>query len=427
MANVTFNLREPNSNAKTAIYCVLRYNGKRVKIPSKISVNPNEWSTAKQKVKQSYGSSYADLNATLERYGTTSNGLYNTFVKENKREPEPKEIKTIIVNELHGSKDNGVTIPKEFYSYVEYFAKQQSNAFNKNTGRKISKVTIQNYQNLANKLKEFEVNTNTPITFKSISLTFYSDFISYLENQNYNLNTIGKFIKGIKTILNDATANGSNTNMIFKSTKFIVPKEQTTEIYLNKEQLKELENLDLSDNKRLDNARNLILVLCYSGQRYQSLRDVLNPNNSDGTFITIKQGKTSKDVVIPIFPPLRKILDNTNKLQVLSNVRLNLYIKEVCKMLPSFNILHEVEKTKGGKKIVSKVPFYSLVCTHTGRRTFATNFYNDKYDLSMIMAVTGHTKESTFLNYVRTTKQEHAQRMLKKYNEDVKRQNLKIA
>lgn len=45
------------------------------------------------------------------------------------------------------------------------------------------------------------------------------------------------------------------------------------------------------------------------------------------------------------------------------------------------------------------------LCTHTARRSFATNFFDDGVPVQELMAVTGHTTEAAFYNYVRSKKE----------------------
>lgn len=43
---------------------------------------------------------------------------------------------------------------------------------------------------------------------------------------------------------------------------------------------------------------------------------------------------------------------------------------------------------------------YELICAHDLRRSFATNYFS-KVETPILMQITGHSKESNFLKYVR--------------------------
>ena len=83
-----------------------------------------------------------------------------------------------------------------------------------NTGKPYSKATIQVYKNTLQRLKDFQSNRKRPIDFKTIDLDFYTDFTEYLSKRlKLSTNTIGKDVKTLKTVLNEATERGINTNL----------------------------------------------------------------------------------------------------------------------------------------------------------------------------------------------------------------------
>jgi hypothetical protein len=118
-------------------------------------------------------------------------------------------------------------------------------------------------------------------------------------------NIIVKQVKILKGILNDATSNDINHNLKYKSNKLKVLKEETIQIYLNPEKIQLLIDLDLSENNNLSNCMDLFVTLCFTGQRYQSLRDLVDPENRDDKFIRLKQQKTNQRIVIPIPPQIK--------------------------------------------------------------------------------------------------------------------------
>ena len=52
---------------------------------------------------------------------------------------------------------------------------------------------------------------------------------------------------------------------------------------------------------------------------------------------------------------------------------------------------------KSGKEISVKRKKFEMITSHTARRSFATNMYHRGISPVMIMSITGHKKESTFL------------------------------
>ena len=136
--------------------------------------------------------------------------------------------------------------------------------------------------------------------------------------------------------------------------------------------------------------------------------------NIQKEFITIKTQKTSTKVPIPYHPLVREILEkykgitNNSLPPSVSNSKMNLYIKEVCERIKILNKDVEVTKSKGGLEVISKQEKYTLVSTHTMRRSFASNLYDAKISVADIMSVTGHKTEAQFFKYIRREKVEGA-------------------
>ena len=68
-------------------------------------------------------------------------------------------------------------------------------------------------------------------------------------------------------------------------------------------------------------------------------------------------------------------------------------------------------KYKNGMLINMDILKYHLVTTHTARRSGATNMYLAGVPTLDIMKITGHRTESSFLTYIKVTKQETAEKL----------------
>ena len=142
-------------------------------------------------------------------------------------------------------------------------------------------------------------------------------------------------------------------------------------------------------------------------------------NGTKGDYIYKKTYKTQTDVIIPIHPQVKKILDKNDSSfpYKISDQKFNNYIKEVCKKVGLINLISGSKKVAiehKGKKIYRKqlgnYPKYQLVSSHICRRSFATNFYG-KTDTLTIMKITGHKTEKQFLDYIKTTSMEYAEKL----------------
>ena len=93
--------------------------------------------------------------------------------------------------------------------------------------------------------------------------------------------------------------------------------------------------------------------------------------------------------------------------------KLNKHFKEIGK-LANINdlIMGRIQENKRGVKKLR--PKYKYISTHIGRRSFASNHYG-KIPTPIIMKVTGHSKESTFLTYINQSDDSHIDTFLKFY------------
>ena len=90
--------------------------------------------------------------------------------------------------------------------------------------------------------------------------------------------------------------------------------------------------------------------------------------------------------------------------------KLNENIKTICN-IAKINTPTEIEEIIGGKKVKTVKPKYEMVASHTARRTGATLMYKAGVPTIAIMKITGHKKESTFLKYIKVSKEETAEKL----------------
>jgi integrase len=79
--------------------------------------------------------------------------------------------------------------------------------------------------------------------------------------------------------------------------------------------------------------------------------------------------------------------------------------------MTEIRVIDENEKEKIiHRKKFGKYPKYELVSSHVCRRSFATNLYG-KIDTLTIMKITGHKTEKQFLEYIKITPKEYAEKL----------------
>jgi integrase len=435
MAKFNFNLRNPQTDikeakqVKTPVNFLIRWDNQKLVYPTGLTILPKDWENDKSKGKKYQRAKptliqHSEFNSSLLRIETIADKAFNRFVNENNRQPNINECRELLNKALNTKKDTKTT----FFEYFDKFINESKLKVNERTNKKYSAGTISIYNTALNHLKEYAKTKRKRIDFDTIDLDFYYDYTNYLtKEKKFGENNKGKLIKVIKTVLNDATERGVNTNLSYKSKRFRVVSEDVENIYLDENELELLYNFDLSNNKRLEKVRDLFYIGCNTGLRFSDLRQITKENIIDGQ-LHVKTVKTNDSIVIPL---KKEIFDIMNKYEgafpsVLSNQKMNEYIKEVCKGIENFKTKVEITQVKNGLKVSEKIEKYKLISTHTARRSFATNCYKKNIPSIVIMGVTGHKTESSFLKYIKINSKEKANILEMYLNKDKQNNNLKV-
>ena len=183
-------------------------------------------------------------------------------------------------------------------------------------------------------------------------------------------------------------------------------------IYLTPTEIKEISNLDLKINLKLDRVRDMFIIGCYTGLRFSDIINIKPEHINDG-MIEITQVKTKEKVAIPMTKEVERLLSKyNNSLHKISNQKFDDYLYDVVTKCEGLEIEVTKKTIQGGKQIVIKKPKYEFVTSHTARRSFATNEYMAKgLSVHDIMSITGHKTEKSFYKYIRQTPKENAERV----------------
>ena len=100
-------------------------------------------------------------------------------------------------------------------------------------------------------------------------------------------------------------------------------------------------------------------------------------------------------------PIVIKLLENEFPRKV-SQVLFNKQIKALYMMAGIDELVSGFKNNpKTRRKKIVNAPKYEFVTSHIMRRSFASNYYG-KIETPLLMNITGHSKESTFLTYIGT-------------------------
>ena len=219
--------------------------------------------------------------------------------------------------------------------------------------------------------------------------------------------TIEKKLGYLRWFLNWATDRGYNTNLDYKKFHPTLKMTQRKVIYLTKEEIARVRDLELSESQAyLDPIRDIFLFCCFSGLRHS---DVNNLRRSDvkGDHIEVTTVKTADSISIELNKVTKAILEkykdtpfkDGKALPNYTNQAMNRDIKELCRLA---GIDEEIRVTtyKGNVRTDKIQPKWELVGTHTGRRTFIVNALSMGITPNVVMKWTGHSDYKAMKPYI---------------------------
>ena len=296
---------------------------------------------------------------------------------------------------------------------------------NSKGGIGLSKSRIQAYKRLKILFSEFQKNKN--IRLIQLNSMLLNEFRSWLlTDNNYSAVYSNKKIADLRVVCRNAKSKGLPLPIDFYSFKLGEIKTYDDDedvVYLNKNELEQIEEINLK-SEALANARKWLIIACYIGQRGRDLLKVADAKvfqkKEDGNLIIeLTQYKGNKKVSIPVHPKVEEIYRNGLPYKV-STQKLNKHFKKICELAKINDLtVGKLYDSKTKRKVKGTRPKFMYITTHTGRRSFATNYYQDA-PTSLIMSVTGHTKESTFLKYINKSDESHISPMMNIFKKEQK-------
>ncbi len=377
----------------------------RFKCKTDLKIKPKEWDFNRQRKKSNITGSF-EFNNRLDLLQKNTNDFYNSIAVNN---PE-------------------ITFNKVKELIVEFIKKDQNPDFEEGTGffdvfsqyiernkTKVSPRTIQKFNTLKKRLIEFtqEKKTYENLTFSQIDLNFYDDFKNYLilevdnprtGKKGYLNDTVAKYIENLKNFMSWSLDRNFHNNREFQKKDFSSSRNQKQDIVtLSKEELKSLYEYDFSNNKRLEQVRDIFCFASFTGQRWTDIANLKKEQIIDDSWIFIAD-KTKKRTVIPFLgfiSPALEILKKYNyKLPSISNQKANEYIKEAAE-IAKLNRPVKIERQKGIDKVIISKPLHKAISMHTGRRTCVSLLLNvEKMPIPQVMDITQHTDFKTLRKYI---------------------------
>lgn len=406
---MTINFYVDNSSKKVEqiIFCYIRgiVKGKTIVLHTGQRINPKSWDKTKQRAigrgrNKLIGA--AELNGFLDVFKREVEKVHRSILIDN-----PFADYDTIQKQIKMKFDRNQTYKSFFDVYDDYVELKQA---------ALAKNTIKKFITLRKHLKDFEREAKYQITFSTIDLNFYDKFVHYLQvKKNLTNNTIAKLTSTFKTIMNWMTERKINNNMDYK--KFKAKEIPIEVIYLTNTELNSLYKKKIK-NEKLQKVRDVFCFACFTGARFS---DVLKIKRSEikGNHWYIRTEKTKDILEVPLndyaLAILDKYKDQVKPLPVISNQKMNEYLKDACE-LAEINDMISTVKYKGAEKIEEITPKYKKITTHTARRTFCILSLEKGMRPETVMAITGHKDYKTFKKYITIASQVKDNELFKAWN-----------
>lgn len=397
---------EANKNKESLIFLHFSYGGNRFKYSTGYKSCFADWDESKQRIKQTKTNiiNAIEVNEFLSKLDNAIKKEYSRLIAEQAVVTNVL-LKLFLDNYLNKNIVVDNSKPKTFFEFSDEFLELKS--------KEISIITKRSYKQTLLKVKNYGITHNEKITFNTFNKSFVLNFIEYLQENDFSHNTISKHLKNLKTFLIEANQKKLINTIDFNVKDFNFTPEETTAIYLSEKELNQMLELDLSDKKHYELARDIFLIGCYTGQRisdYNGLTESSIKTINGRDFFSIKQKKTGARVNCPITKEIKQIMDlrhNGLPPKKILEKDLNKYIKKIGQKL-KLNQKIECIKRKGGKEIKEYISKSELIHSHTARRSFCTNMYLKKMPVFDIMHFSGHKTEREFYKYIRIAGEQRA-------------------
>lgn len=220
------------------------------------------------------------------------------------------------------------------------------------------------------------------LDFKDITYTFLKEFEAYLREKGNSVNTIAKHLRQLRTLVNEAINQGYIHADAYPFRKFKIKQEKGRHEFLTPDELRKLENLQVSD-KRLRHVLDAFLFCCYVGLRFSDFCQ-LSPANfirvNGKRWLHFKSIKTGVEIRLPLH-----LLFDGKALSILERYEISDFA----------NLGSNSETNKALVELAALARLKKHITYHTARHTCATLLIHQGVPITTVQKLLGHTSVKT--------------------------------
>lgn len=262
------------------------------------------------------------------------------------------------------------------------------------------------YRIAADHITEYSEKIRQPVYTNTISEQMFEDFVYHLQaDKKLMSSTVKSLVERVKSMLNKAHNAGYQVNGTFRD--FTFRDDEIDTIFLTMADITRIYYASGLTRKQ-EEIRDYFIIGCMTGLRYSDYSRLTSDNFVDGK-IQVRTKKTKTPVLIPMHHFVKEIIRKYNGYLPPSRCiqYFNQAIKKICQQI-GFTEKIPYERRIGTEFVTVMRPKYSLISSHTARRSAATNMFLANIPTYRIMLLTGHKTENAFFRYIRITREENA-------------------
>ena len=409
-------------NGEHAIRVSVHIANTRLQTTIGISVNPDFWLDAKQKVKKgtvnSKGMKFNEINDKLASIVKA----FSAFENDNNGEPTTLQaLKDILHDSLYGRTGKPM---REKYGFYETFDTLVAKA---RVECQWSLSTIKKYNTFRNHLQSFAPKTR----FAEWDKDMINKFIVF-EGSKLKMmeSSVQKDIKMLKWFLRRAMKVGAKVPADFLNFRYKFKLIEKEVVFLTWDELIRLYNFEVPEEgtvvrlkdisgliykKEVRNrssllkTRDLFCFCAFTGLRYSDMAS-LKRTDITSNFINVITEKTDCTLKIPLNAYSRAILQKYEDerypgnlaLPIITNQKMNEYLKDLCEIC-GFNTPIKYSYYKDHIRYDEVYPKWQLLGTHGARRSFICVALELGIPTTVIRKITGHADEAAMRPYIAIT------------------------
>ena len=439
-----FNVKpEVNKKGEAPLRVSLFIRGTRMMQSIGFTINPEAWSQSSQAVKKGYknlaGRDWIEINTRISDITKHFQTYELTLAEKPTVEQLSLELQRVIkssdaqlaavhtgetdIDKLQAIGDEAQTKAsqtkeKPAYSYVDEYLKSRARevswtletakmnkTFKTHLGRFSKKVPLSYFNKKG--LNEFidYLRFTAELEDSSVRKQYknLAAFLNWCQDHNYaDLPDVAKFHPVFKTPAKPVIF--LNQDELMTLYNYEVPASGTV-VTLRDMSGREYEKTVLEPGA-LAKTRDLFCFCAFTSLRYSDMANVHRYDIQDGV-LSVTTQKTNARLQIKLNSYAQAILDKYKDQQfpgdlalpVISNQKMNQYLKEICELC-GFNTPIHITGFRRGQRYDITVPKYSEVSTHCGRKTFICFMLSIGVSPQVVMKFTGHADYKSMKPYI---------------------------